>query len=72
MAWLVDWWDAVELWLVQLLYPLQVALVMAVLLPLCWAATRVIDYVVGMVGARLTRVRDVKPPLRPDSKGETG
>ena len=32
MDWLFELWDAVELWLVQLWYPLQVTLVLAVLL----------------------------------------
>ena len=32
-----DWWDAVELWLTQLPFPLQVVLAVLVLLPACWA-----------------------------------
>lgn len=68
--WLVAWWDGVELWLVQLPYPLLVTLMLAVLLPLCWGAARVIDRGVDELAAKVTRVRDAEPPLgrrdRPD------
>ncbi|MGP4016390.1 hypothetical protein [Saccharopolyspora sp. 5N708] len=71
LEWLVEWYDGVELWLVQLAYPLQVSLVLAVLLPLCWALARVIDRGIDGLGAKLTRVRDAEPPVgRRD--GETG
>ncbi|MDA3629378.1 hypothetical protein [Saccharopolyspora oryzae] len=61
--WLVEWYDGVELWLVQLPYPLQVVLVFAVLLPLCWGLARVIDRGIDGLGAKLTRVRDAEPPV---------
>ncbi|MEU6262076.1 hypothetical protein [Saccharopolyspora shandongensis] len=71
LEWLVEWYDGVELWLVQLVYPLQVTLVLAVLLPLCWVLARVIDRGIDRLGAKLTRVRDAEPPVsRRD--GETG
>ena len=41
---LAEWWDGVELWFTQLWFPFQVALVIAVLLPLCWAAAVLIDH----------------------------
>ena len=69
LEWLVEWWDGVELWLVQvpyvlqLPYPLQVALVFAVLLPVCWGLARVIDHGIDGLIARLTWVRDAEPPL---------
>jgi hypothetical protein len=47
-----DWWDAVELWLTQLAFPLQVVLAAAVLLPLCWAAAAVLDRGVDAVACR--------------------
>jgi hypothetical protein len=49
----IRWWDSVELWLTQLQLTLQVALLMLVLLPLCWWAARVIDRVFGLVFDRL-------------------
>lgn len=63
LEWLVEWYDGVELWLVQLPYPLQVTLVFAVLLPLCWGLARVIDRGIDGLGAKLTRVRDAEPPV---------
>lgn len=63
LEWLVDWWDGVELWLVQLPYPLQVTLVLAVLLPLAWGVARLIDRGVDRLGAKLTRIRDAEPPV---------
>ena len=57
MRWLVDWWDGVELWITQLWFPFQVALVIAVLLPLCWGAAVLIDNGVDKVSAMLPRRR---------------
>ena len=54
---IADWWDAVELWLTQLAFPFQVTLAIVVGLPLCWfaaaAADRLVDVVVGVVGAKV-------------------
>ncbi|GAA4859553.1 hypothetical protein [Saccharopolyspora rosea] len=73
LEWLVAWWDGVELWLVQLPYPVQVILVMAVLLPLSWGLARVIDRGVDGLGAKLTRVRDAEPPVgRRDGEDRKG
>lgn len=49
----IRWWDGVELWLTGLVLPLQVAILMLVLLPVCWWAARVIDRVSGLVFERL-------------------
>jgi hypothetical protein len=54
---MVDWWDGVELWFTQLWFPFQVALVIAVLLPLCWAVALLIDRGVDRVSAVLPRRR---------------
>ncbi|MGW1679576.1 hypothetical protein [Saccharopolyspora sp. NPDC002376] len=71
--WLVEWYDGVELWLVQLPYPLQVVLVFSVLLPLCWGLARVIDRGIDGLGAKLTRVRDAEPPVgRRDDESSRG
>jgi len=53
VRWLADWWDGVELWITQLWFPFQVALVIVVLLPLCWAAAVLIDNGVGRASAML-------------------
>jgi hypothetical protein len=37
------WWNGMELWLTQLGLALQVALLMLVLLPVCWWAARALD-----------------------------
>ena len=55
---LVSWYDGVELWLVQLAYPLQVALVFAVLLPLSWGVARGVDHALDVLAVRFTRGRD--------------
>lgn len=49
----IRWWDGVELWLTQLGLALQVALLMLVLLPVCWWAARGIDRVFGLAFDRL-------------------
>jgi hypothetical protein len=52
---IVDWWDAVELWLTQLAFPFQVALAIVVGLPLCWLAAAGIDRLVDVVIERTTQ-----------------
>jgi hypothetical protein len=46
------WWDGVELWLTQLGLVPQVALLMLVLLPICWWAARGLDRAVGLIFER--------------------
>ncbi|RCW40819.1 hypothetical protein DFQ14_110148 [Halopolyspora algeriensis] len=71
MEWLIAWWDGLELWLVQLPYPLLVTLMLVVLLPLCWGVARVLDRGIDEVSARVTRVRGAQPPPgRQDPPGE--
>lgn len=55
---LVSWYDGVELWLVQLAYPLQVALVFAVLVPLSWGVARGVDRGLDVLTARFARGRE--------------
>ncbi|MFC5053754.1 hypothetical protein [Saccharothrix xinjiangensis] len=62
-----QWWDGVELWMAQLPFPFQFALLMAVLLPLCLGAARLIDRVVDNASTRFNPVPKV-PPAQP---GET-
>ena len=47
------WWDGVELWLTQLGLLLQLAVLMPVLLPVCWWAARGLDRAVGLIFERL-------------------
>jgi hypothetical protein len=50
------WWDGVELWLTQLGLALQVALLMPVLLPVCWWAARGLDRAIGLIFERFSRL----------------
>jgi len=51
-----NWWDDVELWVTQLPFALQFAVVMAVLLPLCvvvaWLIDRAVDWGVHAIRSR--------------------
>jgi hypothetical protein len=62
-----EWWDALELWIVQLWYPVQIAAVIVVVLPGCWLAARLIDHVVDIV-AHLISTRPGRHP-EPPSRG---
>jgi elongation factor P--beta-lysine ligase len=57
-----DWWDAIELWITQLPFPMQVVLAVLVMLPLCWGAAagvdRMVDLVVDRVSVRRGTGRD--------------
>ena len=55
LPWLANWWDAVALWLSELAFPFQFALVIAVLAPLCLVVAWAIDRAVDLVSARFTR-----------------
>ena len=54
----VRWWGGVELWLTQLWLPVQVTVLMAVLLPVCWWAAKGIDRGVDLASERLGRQAD--------------
>jgi hypothetical protein len=53
----VDWWDAIELWLTQLPFGFQVVLAVLVVVPLCWGTAVAVDRVVDDVAARLSARR---------------
>ncbi|MEN3264330.1 MAG: hypothetical protein V7646_1224 [Pseudonocardia sp.] len=57
-----DWWDAIELWITQLPFSMQVVLAVLVMLPLCWGAAagvdRMVDLVVDRVSVRRGTGRD--------------
>ena len=63
------WWDSVELWLTQLAFPVQVALVVAVVGPACWGLAAVLDRLVERsVSAQLEaaeRRRRAQPDEQP-------
>ena len=46
---LADWYDAVELWVTQLAFPLQVVLAVLVVLPLCFGVALLLDRLAGAV-----------------------
>jgi hypothetical protein len=52
-----DWWDAVELWLTQLPFPLQVLLAVLVLLPAAWGGAAALDRLWDVAAARLVTRR---------------
>ena len=51
------WWDAVELWVVELWFPFQFLVVMAVVVPVCLAVAWAVDRGVDHLSAWLRRVR---------------
>ncbi|MBW4720884.1 hypothetical protein KZQ38_27215 [Saccharothrix sp. SC076] len=63
---IAQWWDGVELWLAQLPFPFQFALLMVVLLPLSLGAARLIDRVVDNASSRFNPVPPVDPSAEPD------
>ncbi len=52
---LADWYDAVELWVTQLAFPLQVLLAVLVVLPLCFGVAVVMDRVSERIVSRARR-----------------
>ncbi|MEV4317909.1 hypothetical protein [Actinocrispum sp. NPDC049592] len=61
MSWLSDWWNAVELWIAQLPFPAQFAVVIAVLLPVCAGGAWLIDRAVDLVGNKVNRSAEPDP-----------
>ena len=55
LPWLANWWDSVALWLSDLAFPIQFALVIAVLAPVCFVLAWGIDNAVDLVTARFHR-----------------
>jgi hypothetical protein len=54
---LADWWDGIELWIVQLWFPFQFALVAGVLLPACWLVATLADRACGRILTSAGRAR---------------
>ncbi|GAA5113086.1 hypothetical protein [Haloechinothrix salitolerans] len=52
------WWDSVELWVVQLWFPLQFVVVMAAVVPVCLIAAWAVDRAVDRVAAALRGPRE--------------
>jgi elongation factor P--beta-lysine ligase len=59
-----DWWDAVELWITQLPFPMQVVLAILVVLPLCWGTAAGVDRLVDLTAAQRGRDRTNGPSAR--------
>lgn len=55
---LADWWGSVELWVVQLWFPVQFVVVMAVVVPVCLLAALAVDRAVDRIAAATRGVRD--------------
>lgn len=56
--WLANWWDGVDLWLSQLAFPFQFAIVIAVLAPVCFGVALLVDRVVDLVTGRRKTTRE--------------
>jgi hypothetical protein len=63
--WLANWWDSADLWLSQLAFPFQFAIVIAVVAPLCLGIAWAIDRCVDMVSGR-THHAPAKPASVPE------
>jgi hypothetical protein len=50
--WLANWWDGVELWLTQLPFPFEFAIVIVVLGPLCVVLAVLLDRLFGLFWGR--------------------
>ncbi len=61
VSWLSDWWNGVELWITQLAFPFQFAIVIAVLLPVCVGLAWLIDRVVDFVASKVSPSRNAEP-----------
>lgn len=59
---LSDWWNGVELWVSGLAFPLQFALVITVLAPICLVLAWLIDRVVDHAAALFGPAGDKQPP----------
>lgn len=53
--WLANWWDGVDLWLTQLPFAFQFAIVVVVLAPICLVVSWAIDRAVDALAPRLWR-----------------
>jgi hypothetical protein len=62
-AWLANWWDSADLWLSQLAFPFQFAIVIAVVAPLCLGIAWAIDRCVDMVSGRAPRGPKAEPEM---------
>lgn len=64
--WLWQWWDGVELWLVQLPVAVQFPVVMIVVLPLCLGVARLIDRVADWGAKDPATELDLEPEPEPE------
>lgn len=59
-----DWWDAVELWVTQLAFPLQVVLAAVVVLPVCAILAILVDRVFDVAETVLDALPRPRRPSR--------
>ena len=71
LQWLADWWDAIELWVAQLWFPIQFALVMLVLLPACFGVAWLVDRIVDRVSTFVAPRYRAEPELWGKEEHET-
>lgn len=76
---LSDWWNGVELWVAGLAFPLQFAIVMAVLMPVvlvvAWLIDRFVDHAAALFGPSPVDDRPIRTaqlPAEPDPAGGAG
>lgn len=60
---LSDWWNGVELWMLGLPFPLQFALVVVVLAPVCLVVAWLIDRIVDHASALFGPAKAAEEPL---------
>jgi hypothetical protein len=60
---LSDWWNGVELWMLGLPFPLQFALVVVVLAPVCLVVAWLIDRIVDHTSALFAPTNGAEQPI---------
>jgi hypothetical protein len=60
---LSDWWNGVELWMLGLPFPLQFALVVVVLAPICLVVAWLIDRIVDHTSALFAPTNGAEQPI---------
>lgn len=69
---MLEWWDGVELWLVQLPYPFAVTLVLVVLVPVSWGVASLFERGIDTASAwrrRRASARDEERHAAPSDSG---
>lgn len=73
---LAEWWSGVELWVLGLAFPLQFALVIVILAPLClvlaWLIDRIVDHTSALFGPAAVEEPPIgtEPPVEEERSEE--